>query len=394
MQARFLQGLGPVPPVLGLAVSGGGDSVALLMLAVGAGIDCRVATIDHGLREESAREAADVADLCATHGIPHQTLHWTWDGAGNLSDAARRARRRLIAEWAVGQGVGHVALGHTRDDVAETFLMRLARGAGLDGLSAMSASWFEHGVNWHRPLLAIGREELRVYLRDRGARWAEDPTNTDPAYDRARARAALGHLPLGLTAERLADVAGHLAEARRALDAATLTAARLHLRIDHGDVLIDPDGLDPEMSRRLVLRAVAWIGGNPYPPRGASVARALDALQQGRPAAVQGCGMVAQSGLFRIYREWAAVRGLTGPVNHRWDRWRLSGPAGADLHVAALGAAGLLHCPNWRGTGLPRRSLLASPAVWRGEMLVSAPLAGLSNGWTAVTDRPSSVLSD
>lgn len=394
MQARFLQGLGPVPPVLGLAISGGGDSVALLMLAVGAGIDCRAVTVDHGLRAGSAAEAADVASLCARHGIPHRTLHWHWDGAGNLPDAARRARRRLMAEWAVGEGVGHIALGHTRDDVAETFLMRLARGAGLDGLSAMQGSWTEQGVTWHRPLLQVGREELRDYLRASGVPWAEDPSNSDPAYDRSRARAALSCLPLGLTTERLAEVAGHLAKARTALEAATDTAARRHIRIDHGDVLIDPEGLDPEMVRRLLLRAVAWIGHNSYPPRGASVTRAMDALRLGQPAAVQGCGMVAQRGAIRVYREWAAVRRLSGPVDRPWDRWRLSGPVAGDLHIAALGAAGLRHCPAWRGTGLPRRSLVSSPAVWRGEMLVAAPLAGLPNGWTAVPDRPSLVLSD
>ncbi|WP_435166434.1 tRNA lysidine(34) synthetase TilS [Falsirhodobacter sp. 1013] len=385
-QGRFLTGLGPVPPVLGLAVSGGGDSVALLVLAVEVGITCRVVTVDHGLRPEAAEEARQVADLCARLHVPHQVLHWQWDKQGNLPDAGRRARRRLIADWATDHGLGTVALGHTRDDVAETFLMRLARGAGLDGLSAMAPAWEEHGLHWRRPLLSVGREELRDFLRARGFDWAEDPSNTDLAYERARARQALAALPLGLTRDRLAEVAQHLASARAALDAATVTAARNHLRQDRSDVLLDPNGLDPEMQRRLLLRAVAWIGGRAYPPRAASVARALEALAQGRPAAVQGCGMVAQKGLWRIFREWAAVRDLSVPVTEPWDGWRLDGPAQPGLRIAALGE-GVVLCPHWRDSGLPRRSLLASPAVWEGNDLVAAPLAGLGS-WTARKDRP------
>ncbi|QUS36803.1 tRNA lysidine(34) synthetase TilS [Falsirhodobacter algicola] len=388
LRQRFLQGLEPAPPVLGLAVSGGGDSVALLALAVEAGLTCRAVTVDHGLRPEAAAEARDVAALCARLGVPHRTLRWSWDGRGNLPDAARRARRALIASWARDEGVGTVALGHTRDDVAETFLMRLARGAGLDGLAAMSARWDEGGLTWCRPLIGIGRQELRDALAERGLTWAEDPTNDDPAYDRARARAALAALPLGLTTERLADVAGHLAAARRALDAATATAARHHLQVDRGDVLIDPQGLEPELLRRLVLRGIAWIGGAGYPPRAAAVARALEALTVGRPASVQGCGMVAQNGRFRLYRDWSAVRGLRVPVGARWDRWRLTGPAQDGVTIAALGPEGLLCCPEWRAEGLPRRSLMASPAVWEGANLVAAPLAGRAEGWSAALDPP------
>lgn len=382
MQARFLQGLGPVPPVLGLAVSGGGDSVALLVLAVQAGIPCRVVTVNHGLRPDAAAEAEGVAALCARLGVPHEVVEWRWDGRGNLPDAARQARRRLIAAWA-GQGAT-VALGHTRDDVAETFLMRLARGAGLDGLSSMAGAWDEHGVAWRRPLLSFGREELRDLLRASGIGWAEDPTNDDPAYDRARARAALTDLPLGLDAERLATVAGHLARARDALDVCVTDVARQRVVVDRGDVLIDPQGAEPEILRRLLLRAVAWVGGRPYPPRAASVARAMAALHADDPAAVQGCGMVAQRGRWRVFREWAAVRDTvsTGSV---WDRWRVA-PVAVGQHIKALGPA-VADCPSWRETGLPRRSLMASPAVWDGDRLVAAPLAGFGST-SAHTVRP------
>ena len=131
------------PTALGVAVSGGGDSVALLCLmadwAAPREVRLAAATVDHGLRPEAAAEAAGVAALCGRLGLAHATLRWEgWDGRGNLMDAARRARRRLLADWAAEQGLAAVALAHTRDDQAETVLMRLARGAGVDGLSAMA----------------------------------------------------------------------------------------------------------------------------------------------------------------------------------------------------------------------------------------------------------------
>ena len=111
----------------------------MLYLAVEAGCDVAVATVDHGLRPEAAAEAAEVAAICAGLGVPHEILHWHWDGAGNLQDAARRGRMALLADWARRRGLRTVALGHTEDDIAETFLMRLARDAGVDGLAAMAA---------------------------------------------------------------------------------------------------------------------------------------------------------------------------------------------------------------------------------------------------------------
>lgn len=381
MKTRFLQGLGPVPPVLGLAVSGGGDSMAMLALAVEAGLTCHAVTVDHGLRDGSAAEAEGVARTCAAMGVLHATLRWHWDGKGNLMDAARRARRDLIAEWAQGQGIGTVALGHTRDDVAETFLMRLARGAGLDGLAAMNAVWVD-GIEWRRPLLAVGRQDLRDLLIARGIDWVEDPSNDNPRFDRVRARKAMSSLPLGLTADRLADVAHHLADARLALEEATLTALRSHTSIQGGDVLI-VDGLGPEILRRVILQALAWVGSAEYGPRGTALIRAMQLLREGRPAALQGCRMVRNPQGIRIFREAQALRGLSVPAGQLWDRWHVTGPENNGLRIAMLGATGLAECKGWRETGLPRASLVASPAVWDGQRLVAAPLAGFANGWAA-----------
>ncbi|MGL4319255.1 MAG: tRNA lysidine(34) synthetase TilS, partial [Paracoccaceae bacterium] len=194
---------------VGVAVSGGGDSIALLHLmhriAPHAGWDVQAVTVDHALRHESAREAAGVSDYCATLGIPHSTLHWDHGViAGNVMDAARQARKRLIGDWARGLGISHIAMGHTADDQAETFLMGLARASGLNGLSGMRRVWREHGVMWGRPVLGHSRAELRSYLRRHGIAWVDDPTNDDDSFTRIKARKALVALaPLGITVKGL-----------------------------------------------------------------------------------------------------------------------------------------------------------------------------------------------
>jgi tRNA(Ile)-lysidine synthase len=121
-----------LPERLGIAVSGGGDSIALMHLlhriASDEGVALFAATVDHGLRAESADEARTVAKQAAALGIPHDTLRWQgWDGAGNLQDHARQARYALLKEWAKRNDISAIALGHPADDQAETLLMRLAR---------------------------------------------------------------------------------------------------------------------------------------------------------------------------------------------------------------------------------------------------------------------------
>jgi tRNA(Ile)-lysidine synthase len=399
IETQFLQGLGAaVNAPLGLAVSGGGDSVALLHLAVAAGVSVQAVTVDHGLRAEAAAEAAAVGVACARLGVPHDILRWHWDGDGNLQDQARRARLRMMADWAQARGIGAVALGHTQDDVAETFLMRLARGAGVDGLAAMAPSRMAEGILWLRPLLGVARADLRDWLSARGIGWAEDPSNANDRFDRVKARRALAALkPLGLGPQRLAEVAGHLAEVRAALEDQARAAAAQVARIEAGDVLFDAAGfgaLCAETQRRLLVAAVQWINSAEYGPRGADIIRLRDALAAGKPATLAGCRLTVAKGVIRAMREARAVQDVRAAPGEVWDhRWIVSGPENNSLEIRALGADGLLQCPDWRATGRARASLLASPAVWRGTTLVAAPLAGLAMGWRAECRAPKGVLS-
>jgi len=371
-----------------LAVSGGGDSMALLHLAAGWARDreTRLAavTVDHGLRPESAEEAALVARAAADLGIPHQTLNWTgWDGRGNLQHAARTARRQLIEDWAGARDIGVVLTGHTSDDQAETVLMRLARGSGVDGLAGI-AEVEVHRLTWMRPLLGQSRAGLRDFLREQGVAWAEDPSNDDLRFDRIKARQMMGHLAgLGLTVPRLTETAAHMRQARIVLDRAMRELAEQAVAQVQGDLLIERAAFDAaprETRTRLLAGALMWVSGNPYRPRYAP----LSALADTGSGTLHGCQVIDADGCLRVVREYQAVRDIRCETSALWDdRWRLIGPHHPGLHIGALGPDGARQCADRAGTGPPHLSLIASPAIWQGTRLIAAPIAGFLNGWRA-----------
>jgi tRNA(Ile)-lysidine synthase len=392
LEAALDAALGAAPPgPVGVAVSGGGDSLALLLLlaaaAAPAGRALAAVTVDHGLRPESAAEAAAVAALCSRRGIPHATLRWEgWDGAGNLQDRAREARRTLIADWARAEGIGAVALGHTLDDQAETVVLRLARGSGVDGLAGMAPVTAGQGLLWLRPLLGVRRAALRDRLLAEGVDWIDDPSNVDLRFDRARARAALPVLgTLGIGPERLAATARAMARARTALEAATaeLAAACLARGIA-GDLTLDPAPLAPapeEIRLRLLAGALLWVSGERYRPRLARLEAALAAVEAGRIGhglTLHGCVLRARGGRVAIRRELARVAPAVPLGAGRWDgRWEIEGtpPEGAGLTIGALGAGGLAQVPGPLPEGASREALATTPAIWRAGALAAAPVA-------------------
>ncbi|HWW48815.1 MAG TPA: tRNA lysidine(34) synthetase TilS [Xanthobacteraceae bacterium] len=217
-----------------LAVSGGPDSLALMWLAarwrrsLKSGPELIAVTVDHGLRAESAREARDVKRLAGELGITHFTRRWRGEKPETgLSAAARDARYQLLTAAARAARATCVVTAHTRDDQAETVLMRLARGSGIHGLGGMREWSPRDDVIVARPLLGIDKSRLIATLKRAGIAYAEDPTNRDARYTRPRLRALMPALAAeGCDARNLARLAGRLARANAALDLMTDGAER------------------------------------------------------------------------------------------------------------------------------------------------------------------------
>ncbi len=275
-------------PVLVLAVSGGPDSVALMWLAarwrkaLARGPQLLAVTVDHALRPESAREAAEVKRLARRFDLPHRTLRW--NGAkpkSGVPAAAREARYGLLAQAARSARATHILTAHTRDDQAETLLMRLLRGSGIAGLSAMAALRERDGLVLARPLLNVPKSRLIATLDKARIGFADDPTNRDTAFTRPRLRVLMPLLAAeGGDARALARLASRLARANAAVEVLADGAERfLALKDDPtvpqkmgaqkgpqgGDQASDYDAaafaaMPEEVRLRLLMRAINRVG--------------------------------------------------------------------------------------------------------------------------------------
>ena len=295
---RDLEAQAGAPPALAVAVSGGPDSLALLLLAHAA-LPGRVhaATVDHGLRPESAAEADKVARLCGELGVLHSILAVRVERAGEgVQAAARNARYAALAGWMDAEGLELLATAHHADDQAETLLMRLNRGSGVAGLAGVRAAGSVPGSDGRlrlcRPLLGWRQSELCEIVEVAGIEAAQDPSNVDDAFDRARLRRRMGEAPW-LDPAALARSAALLAEAEAALEwvAGPLFAARAEAA--EGAVTLRPHGLPPELLRRLVLRCLRLVAPGAS-PRGEPLAALIERLREGAAATL--CGVKATGG--------------------------------------------------------------------------------------------------
>jgi tRNA(Ile)-lysidine synthase len=424
-----------------LAVSGGADSTALMYLVHGwsrrLGRDAGgivAVTIDHGLRPASAAEAAAVGRQAEALGIGHRILAWTGlKPTTGLQAAARRARFALLAGVAsemAGTSGGRVAIvtAHTADDQAETVLMRLARGSGVDGLAGIPFEGFaatSDGAGESarypvlRPLLSVPHARLVATLATAGIAFADDPSNRDRRFERVRVREALrGLKELGVTREALLRTAARMQAARRALDRAADDLEARAVTVVLGIVReIDRDALAvaPSETAVRVLRRVLAIAGGKAPP--AELGAVEDAV--GRLAA-DPCGPVAftlggcvveampraaaRRALIRVYREPDRDGGLprislepgervlwdrrfraevsnehqeaveVGPLGSDWAALSAAHPVLARLPVPAAAARGI---PAFRsGGGIIAVPLLAEFALGAGDEAAAAALAG------------------
>jgi tRNA(Ile)-lysidine synthase len=270
-------------PAIVLAVSGGPDSLALMWLAVrwrralARGPRLFAVTVDHGLRAASAAEARDVKHLARRLELPHRTMRWAGvKPKTGLPAAARAARYRLLAQAARAHGASHIFTAHTRDDQAETLLMRMMRGSGIAGLAAMARQSERDGVLLARPLLQVAKSRLVATLEKAKLGFADDPTNRDLNFTRPRIRAVMPVLAAeGGDARNLARLASRLARANAAVEVLVDGAERyLALRNREaaqsggGAKAFDAKvfdvkafaGMPEEIRLRLLLRAIERFG--------------------------------------------------------------------------------------------------------------------------------------
>lgn len=278
---------GALPGRIGVAVSGGPDSLALLLLAHAAVPgQIEAATVDHGLRPESAAEARFVARTCAALGVRHAILAADAVIEGNLQAGARALRYRLLAGWAEAQSIPWLLTAHHADDQAETVLMRLNRGSGLSGLAGIRTVTQIAGVGVARPLLGWRRTELAALVAAADLDAVDDPSNCDDRFDRARLRRQLAEAGW-LDPLALARGAAALAESDEALDWAMERLIAERSGSTAGGMTFDPQGIPPELRRRLLLRLLAMLAPA-QPPRGEAVQRLLATLDAGGTATLAG----------------------------------------------------------------------------------------------------------
>lgn len=302
-------------------VSGGPDSMALAWLlkdwAASHGIRLHILTVDHQLRAESADEARMVGDTVKHWpNVTHKILYWNGDKPdARLLEEARTARYALMCDYCAAHDITHLFIAHHQDDQAETFLMRLAKGSGLDGLSGMKREQEMDGITLVRPLLSVAKDDLVALCDDNNIPYARDPTNEKTDYLRPRLRAARAALEEeGLSAKRLATTAMRLARARTALDEYARRAFESTAHTQNGEsVSFHRDALcaHPEdIVVRVVLDAMGRVraSNDSYPPRMEKVEALVADLLAGRldkTATLGGCLFVpdAKNGLLWVKRE-------------------------------------------------------------------------------------------
>jgi tRNA(Ile)-lysidine synthase len=263
---------------LGIAVSGGPDSMALLILAHRVfGTAIRAATVDHKLRPEASDEAAMVARWCCAHNIDHQILTVNAPITGNIQSSARTARYALLEHWATEQGCGWIATAHHADDQLETLMMRIRRGSGIRGLSGIRA----RNGRIIRPVLGLTKSELEEICKAAGVAACNDPSNKNTDFDRVRMRDWLAKPDTPFDPITSLRSTAALAQANEALEwmAQKLLPPRIS-RDNDGAILLNPDDLPAELQRRLLMLAIAEIGPTAA-PRGLLIDRALAALKSG-----------------------------------------------------------------------------------------------------------------
>ncbi len=303
-------------PHIAIAVSGGGDSMALALLASGwindNGGNITALTVNHGLRKEAANEAIQVTKWLKTHDIAHKILTYSGDiPKSNIQEQARDIRYDLMTDWCKDNNILHLLVAHNMEDQAETFLIRLQRGSGVDGLSAMSPISWKNNVRILRPLLKISHDDLLDYLQAKNQEWIEDPSNKKNSYLRNRVRAFLANeTDNKATIKRLCNTAENMSRAKAALETETTgnMVDIVHISpLGYGTISHSKfTKISEEIALRIISSLITTISGEDTKPRFEKLQNLYSAIKHNhdiKGLTLSGCKIYSKAGDLIITRE-------------------------------------------------------------------------------------------
>ena len=369
---------------LGLAVSGGSDSLAMLYICNDWALEKKVklhcVTVDHKLRSESLKEAELVADHCNGLGIHHEIVEWKHDKelSGNLSNLARSARYELIDKWR--KNLRFVLVGHTRNDQIETFFMNLKRGSGIEGLKGMPIRLKRpEGYFIIRPLIHTSRESLQRFLQEKNINWVSDPSNYNEDFERISQRKTWEILKSkGFSERRIELSTDHMRRAHDALRHMLPIHFKLIGKQELTDLLLDYNAfieLPEEFKLRLISAAVMWNGNLHYRPRFKAVLDVLENIKEKKTTVLGGTLFYHHGGKIRITIEFQSIKNnavncMLGSV---WRNvWEVKREI-EDGHIMPIGIDGNNQLSKEQRIMMPFRSRIIQPGIFLKEKLLLAP---------------------
>lgn len=383
------------PPTIAIATSGGPDSLALALLThqwvKDQGGRAIALTVDHRLRKDSTAEAHQVKAWLDAKGMEHHILTWERDAENEplqtaIQAAAREARYQMLAQWCKDHGVKHLLTAHHAQDQLETFMIRLAKGSGLKGLTSTQKEVLTNFGRILRPLLTLDANRLKATLKAFNQPFLLDPSNENEDFTRVRWRQLLPSLSAeGLTPMTIQETLERLNHAQRLVDQHISGLLYRHASLfPYGYAKLNKEALkeSPEAFEEMLKRILATIGTKGYPVRRQALHRAMDAMASAHSLTLGGCQILDKPKEWWVTREPAAI-GKDVPVHlpgaYLWDgRFTVEVSEGTPCRIAALGEEGIqaLEADAKKHLkGIPHVTLQTLPALWRGEKLLGLPSA-------------------
>ena len=369
---------------LGLAVSGGSDSLAMLYIcndwAKENKVKLHCLTVDHKLRSESAKEAELVANHCSGLGINHEIVEWKHEGniSGNLSDSARSARYKLIDKWR--KELSFVLVGHTKNDQIETFFMNLKRGSGIEGLRGMPLSLERpEGYFILRPLIHTSRESLQQFLREKNINWVNDPSNYNENFERISQRKTWEILKSkGFSESRIELSVAHMRRAHDALKQMLPVHFKQIGKQELTDLLWDYNAfiaLPEEFKLRLISAAVMWNGNLHYRPRFKAVLDILENIKEKKTTVLGGTLFYHHVGKIRVTTEFQSIKdnAVNCILGSLWRNvWEVKREI-KGAYIMPIGIDGNNQLSKQQRIMMPYRSRIIQPGIFLKEKLLLAP---------------------